>query len=74
MTEIDNAVVTTTKRRRRCKTHWFNVLVAVFAALEASFHLIQPYVSGDIYSYICLVLILGNVFLREISKQGVAKW
>ena len=56
----------------KSKTLWFNAAVAGLAALEVSAHLIQPYVSGNVYGYGLMILTVGNAMLRIITTQGLS--
>lgn len=49
----------------------FNAFVAGLAALEASAHLIQPYIPGNVYGYGLMVLTAGNAMLRVFTSQGL---
>lgn len=60
-----------TKLWYQSRTLWFNAIVAGLTALEASAHLIQPYVSGNIYGYGLMALTAGNAMLRIVTTQGV---
>ena len=73
MTEINPAVVTEKKPWYRSKTLWFNTIVAMLITLEASAHLIQPYVPGNVYAYGMLILTIGNAALRIVTTQGLTK-
>ncbi len=61
------------KKWWKSRTLWFNALVATLGAVEASVHLVQPYVAGNIYGYGLLLLSVGNTFLRFLTTQGVGK-
>jgi hypothetical protein len=55
------------------KTIWFNILVAMGAAGEASLNVIQGYFDPRIY-YVLLMLVPAiNVVLRFISTQAIGK-
>lgn len=60
------------KRWCKSKTLWFNAIIAGLTALEASIHLIQPYVSGNVYGWVVLLLTVGNAMLRIITSQGIS--
>lgn len=55
------------------KTIWFNAFIAGLAALEASAHVIQPYVPGNVYGFGLVALTVGNTMLRAVTKQGITK-
>ena len=69
---MNDVVIKEKKPWYKSKTLLFNALVAALAALEASAHLIQPYVSGNIYAYGMLLLTTGNAALRIITSQGIS--
>jgi hypothetical protein len=50
----------------------FNAIIAGFAALEASFSLLQPFVPGDVYAWFTVALIVGNKILRVITTQPLS--
>ncbi len=53
------------------KTLWFNAVVASLATLEASAHLVQPYLAGNVYGFGLVLLTTGNAMLRVITTQGL---
>lgn len=55
----------------RSKTMMFNAAVALFSALEASFHLVQPFIAGDVFAYTTVVLIVGNKVLRAMTNTAL---
>lgn len=59
------------KARRKSKTHWFNVVLAVLAVSEAKIGLLQPALGADVYAYLTFTLVVGNIALREITKEPV---
>ncbi|HAF00403.1 MAG TPA: hypothetical protein DCG63_03825 [Methylophilaceae bacterium] len=73
MTEINTVQVTEKKPWYKSKTIWFNTVVAMLATLEATAHVIQPYVSGNVFAYGMLILTMGNAGLRIITTQGIGK-
>lgn len=70
---MNAALITETKPWWQSRTIRFNALVAGLAALEASAHLVQPYLPGNVYGYGMLLLIVGNAMLRIITTQGLTK-
>ncbi len=56
----------------KSKTIWFNAAVAGLTALEVNAHLIQPYISGNVYGYGLIILTTGNAVLRIITTQGIS--
>jgi len=52
---------------------WFNVLVGVGAAIEASLSLIQGYFDPRVFLAIIAVTSGVNVILRFMTTTGVAK-
>lgn len=64
---------TTNKPWYKSKTVWFNVLVAMGVAAEASLSLIQGYFDPRIYFALIIVIAGVNVVLRIISSAGITK-
>lgn len=65
--------MTVRKKWYKSKVVWFNALVAVGTALEASLHIIANYFDPMVY-FALIGLIAGvNVVLRFISTQGIEK-
>jgi len=62
-----------TKPWWKSKTLWFNALVAGMAAIETAAHLVQPFVPGNIYGWLLLVVTVGNAMLRVLTTQGLGK-
>lgn len=56
-------------RSARSKTMMFNLLVAIFASLEGVFHMLQPFMDGNVFAYITVLLTVGNAILRVITTQ-----
>ncbi len=61
------------KSWKRSRTLWFNATVASLITFEASLHLLQPFVSADVYGLFALLLAVGNTFLRVITSEGISK-
>lgn len=59
------------KSRIKSRTHWFNVIMAVFVGLEANIHLLQPLLPVNVYAVTTLIAILGNIALRELTRQPI---
>jgi hypothetical protein len=61
------------KKWYQSKTVWFNVLIAMGAAVEASLNIVEGYFDPKIY-FGLVVLIAGvNVVLRCISTSAITK-
>lgn len=61
------------KKWYKSKMIWFNVAIAMGAAVEASLNIIEGYFDPRIY-FGLVVLIAGvNVLLRCISTSGITK-
>lgn len=71
MTNINDVTIAEKKPWYQSKVIWFNMLVAILAALEASASMIQPFVHGNVYGYGLLILTVGNAGLRIITSQGL---
>lgn len=63
---------TTAKPWWQSKTLWFNLVVAVAAAAEASVGLLQPLLPINIFEALSFLLVVGNAALRVISKTALA--
>jgi hypothetical protein len=55
----------------KSKTLLLNIVVALLATLEASFHLLQPVLTGALYGIPLLLLALINTVLRIVTVQPV---
>ncbi len=53
----------------RSRTMWFNFVVAIFASLEAVYSVLQPFVPGNTYAWLTVILTVGNAILRVITKE-----
>jgi hypothetical protein len=61
------------KKWYKSKTLWFNVLVAIGAAVEASLSLIEGYFSPITFLTLIAIVAGVNVVLRFISTNGLEK-
>lgn len=61
------------KKIWKSKTLWFNVLLAVGVAVEASLGVIQGQLSPNAYLVIVGLVAGVNVVLRFLTTQGVGK-
>ncbi len=52
----------------RSKTVWFNVLIAVLAALEAQAPVLKPVLGEEAYAWLLFSAAMGNVVLRAVTK------
>ena len=52
----------------RSKTLWFNFIVAIFASLEGIYSVLQPFVPGNSYAWLTVILTVGNAILRVVTK------
>lgn len=64
---------TKTKHWWKSKTVWFNVAVAVGAAVEASLHILQAHYEPHFYIALVAIAAGGNIVLRTISNQEITK-
>ncbi len=62
-----------TKKWYQSKVLWFNVLIAVGTALEASLSLIQGYFDPRVFLAIIALTSGVNVVLRFATSQGLGK-
>lgn len=53
------------------KTIWFNIIVAVLAALEGLTGILRPYLPEHWFAAVAVGLPLVNVVLRVITTQAV---
>lgn len=51
---------------------WFNAVCAVLAAAEATAHMVQPYVAGNVYAWGMAVLTIGNAALRVVTRAQLS--
>ena len=56
----------------RSKTMWFNFIVTIFAALEGVYSVLQPFVPGNSYAWLTVILTVGNAILRVVTKESLA--
>lgn len=61
------------KKWWKSKLVWFNVLVAVGAAAEASLHVIADRFSPEVYFGLILMISGVNVVLRFATSTGIEK-
>lgn len=62
-----------TKKWWKSRLVWFNVLVAVGAAAEASLHVIADKFTPEVYFGLILVISGVNVVLRFATSTGIEK-
>ena len=55
----------------RSKTMMFNIIVALFSSLEGVFGLLQPFIAGNVFAYITIILTVGNAILRPLTTQSL---
>jgi hypothetical protein len=53
------------------RTLWLNVIVALFAALEANTGLLKPFLPDNFYALLAIALPVINVVLRTVTTQGL---
>jgi hypothetical protein len=54
------------------KTLWFNLVVALLAAAEAGFSILQPLLPVNAYAALTFLLTVGNAGLRVITTTALA--
>lgn len=59
------------KQWYKSKTLWFNLVIAGFAALEASFSFLQPIIPQTYYGILITILTIGNALLRVLSTKTI---
>lgn len=62
-----------TKRRIKSRTHRFNAIIAIFAAVELNANLLQPLLPVDVFQVLTFVLLVGNAVFRELTKTAIGK-
>lgn len=58
------------QRAIRSRTIWFNALVAGLSALEGVLGVLQPFIPGNIFAYITVILVVGNPVIRTLTNQA----
>ena len=58
-------------RLARSKTMMFNLLVAGVAAFEGIFTVLQPFVAGNVFAYLTIVVTVGNAMLRTVTDTAL---
>lgn len=61
------------KKWYKSKTLWFNVAVAIGAAIESSFTLVQSYFDARVFLVLIGLMAGINVILRFLTTTGVSK-
>ena len=61
------------KKWYKSKTLWFNVAVAIGAAVEASLTLVQGYFDPRVFLALIVLTAGVNVVLRFLTTTGVSK-
>lgn len=72
MTPILPAVASPLKLWWQSRTLWLNVIAAALIALEAQFSLLQPFLPGNVYAWVAVVLTVANSMLRIVTTQALA--
>lgn len=62
----------TSKTWWRSKTLWFNLVVALAAAAEAGFAVLQPVLPVNAYAVLVFLLTVGNTALRVVTTTALA--
>ena len=60
-----------TKAWWKSRTLWFNVMVAMLAAAETVFGVLQPIFGGKSFAALTFALTVGNAGLRVITTMGL---
>ena len=60
-----------TKKLSESKTFWFNIIGALFTAMEAFTGLVQPHVSVNVYLVMLTISVAGNFALRFYTDKAV---
>ena len=68
-----NQPTASSKKWYKSKLVWFNVLVAVGAAAEASLHIIAANFTPNVYFGLILAVTAVNVVLRFATSTGITK-
>lgn len=72
MTSVRPVVVAPVKLWWQSKTLWLNILAAALIALETQFSLLQPFLPGNVYAWVAVVLTVANSMLRIVTTQALA--
>lgn len=70
---MEKQLTQSTKPWYKSKLVWFNVLVAVGAAAEASLHIIADNFPANVYFGLIMLVSGINVVLRFVSTSGLSK-
>ena len=60
-----------TKKLSESKTFWFNIIGALFTAMEAFTGLVQAHVSTNVYLVMLTISVAGNFALRFYTDKAV---
>ena len=55
----------------RSRTMIFNILVAGMASAEGVFGMLQPFIAGNVFAYITIILTVGNAIMRVLTTQSL---
>lgn len=61
------------KGAAKSKTLWFNAAAGGLLALEPVFGMLQAFIPGNVYAYMSVALVAGNVILRVITTQAIVE-
>jgi hypothetical protein len=70
---MENQVTASSKKWYKSKVLWFNVLVAIGTAVEASLSLVQGYFDPRVFLAVIGITSGVNVVLRFMTTTGVTK-
>jgi hypothetical protein len=52
----------------RSKVMMFNAFISAMAALEGVYTVLQPFVDGNVFAYLTVILTVGNAALRPFTN------
>ena len=56
----------------KSRTIMFNLFIAFFASLEGIYQVLQPYLPGNVFAWITVILTVGNAILRVLTTQPLS--
>lgn len=55
------------------KTHVFNWIVGIFLAMEQNSALLEGVLQPEHYKWVALIVVIGNVALRNVTNKGITE-
>lgn len=57
----------------KSKTHVFNWIAGIFLAMEQNSALLENVLAPEDYKWVVLLVVIGNVAIRNVTKQGITE-